>query len=60
MATTGGIVKKIGEDDGNENGDNNNDDPISAEKRTERGGGSANTFIENALKTHTMEISKLF
>ena len=60
MSTTGGIGEGVGEGDGNKNGDDMNDDPKLARKRTEREGGSADTFLENSLKTHTMEISKLF
>ena len=60
MATTCGIGKGVSEGDSDKNGDDKNDDPKFTEKQTEREGGGADTFLENELKTHTMEISKLF
>ena len=61
MATTCGIGKGVSEGDSDKNGDDKNDDPKFTEKQTEReGGGAADTFLENELKTHIMEISKLF
>ena len=59
MATTGRIGKGVSKGDGKKNGYNKNDNPKSEKRRTNREGGRTDTFLENALKTHTMEISKL-
>ena len=53
------IIEGFCESNGENNGDNKNDDPKSAKADGARGGG-AYTFLENSLKTHTMEISTLF